>query len=106
MHQAVYEMLREVARAKGTIYYSQVALAAGVGPRNLGLLLGEVCSSEVRQGRPMLGSVVVRKDSHMPGEGYFKSTQRMGKFQGSSEEDKRAFWVQELKKVHGYWSSH
>ena len=106
MHQAVYERLKEVARASGVIHYSQIAPIAGVGPRNLGQILGEVCQGELHQGRPMLGAVVVRKDSHIPGQGFFKSARKMGLFQGSTDKDKREFWVQELRKVHGYWSSH
>ena len=106
MHQAVYERLKEVARAKGMIYYSEIAPVADVGQRRIGPILGEICKNEVRQGRPMLGSVVVRKDSHMPGEGFFKGAQELGLFQGSTDKDRREFWVQELKKVHGYWSSH
>jgi hypothetical protein len=106
MHQGVYEKLKEMARAKGMIYYSQIAPVAGVGQRNLGPILGEVCQSEVHQGRPMLGAVVVRKDSHMPGEGFFKGARKLGLFQGSTDKERREFWGQELKKVHGYWSSH
>ena len=106
MHQAAYEKLKEVARAGGVIYYSQVAPVAGVGPRNLGQILGEVCQGEVHQGRPMLGAVVVRKDSHLPGQGFFKSARKLGLFQGSNDKERREFWVQELRKVHGYWSSH
>jgi len=106
MHQAVYERLKEVARANGMIYYSQIAPLAGVGQRSLGPILGEICKSEVHQGRPMLGAVVVRKDSHMAGEGFFKGARKLDLFQGSTDKDKREFWVQELKKVHDYWSSH
>jgi len=112
MHQAVYEKLKEVARARGVIYYSEIAPLAGVnlnagrGRREIGCIVGEICKSEVHQGRPMLAAVVVRKDSHMPGEGFFKGAQKLGLFQGDSDKDKQAFWVQELKKVHSYWSSH
>ena len=104
-HQAVYERLKEVARANGVIYYSQIAPVAGVGQRNLSPILGEICKGEVHQGRPMLGAVVVRKDSHMPGEGFFKGARKLGLFQGSTDRERQEFWVQELKKVHGYWSS-
>lgn len=112
MHQGVYETLKQVARSGGLICYGEVAPLAGVdlnsgrGRREVGCLLAEVCQNEVQQGRPMLGSVVVRKDTRVPGEGYFRGAQRLGKFQGQSYEDKRAFWLQELERVHAYWSSH
>jgi hypothetical protein len=42
----------------------------------------------------------------MPGKGYFRGAQNLGKFHGGSDEDKRAFWLQELKRVHAYWAAH
>ena len=72
----------------------------------MGCVLAEVCRSEAQQGHPLLGSVVVRKDSLMPGKGYFRGAQNLGRFQGGSEEDKRSFWLQELKRVHDYWAAH
>ncbi|MBL7119246.1 MAG: hypothetical protein ISS53_01020 [Dehalococcoidia bacterium] len=112
MHQAVYETLKQVARSGGLICYGEVAPLAGVnlnsgrGRREMGCLLAEVCQNEAKEGRPLLGSVVVRKDTRVPGEGYFRGAQRLGKFQGHSDEDRRAFWLQELERVHAYWSSH
>jgi alkylated DNA nucleotide flippase Atl1 len=112
VNQVVYEALKQAARAGAVTHYSDIAPLAGVnlntgrGRREIGCLLAEVCSSEAQQGRPLLGSVVVRKDSHVPGEGYFRGAQRLGRFQGGSDEDKQSFWLQELKRVHAYWATH
>jgi hypothetical protein len=79
MNQALYEKLKEVARARSVITYSDIAPLVGVdirtspGRREIGRLIAEVCAHEVEHGRPMLGSVVVRKDTGMPGDGYFKA---------------------------------
>jgi hypothetical protein len=52
----------------------------------------------------MLGSVVVRKDTGMPGDGYFKGARRLSQFEADVKKDKRAFWAEELESVHRYWS--
>ncbi len=112
MNQAVYEALKQVARSGSVTHYGAIAPLAGVnlntgrGRREMGCVLAEVCRSEAQQGHPLLGSVVVRKDSQMPGKGYFRGAQILGKFHGGSDEDRRAFWLQELKRVHAYWAAH
>jgi alkylated DNA nucleotide flippase Atl1 len=111
MHEAIYEALKQVARAGGLICYSEIAHLAGVdlntgrGRREMGRILAEICQNEVRQGRPMLGSVVVRKDSSMPGEGYFRGAQRLDRFHGECAAEKQAFWTEEVQRVHEHWSS-
>jgi hypothetical protein len=59
----------------------------------------------VAHGRPMLGSVVVRKDTGMPGDGYFRGACRLGQFEADSKKDKRAFWAEELERVYDCWAS-
>ena len=56
-------------------------------------------------GRPMLGSVVVRKHASMPGDGYFGGACRLGRFDPDAKKDKRAFWAEELERVYEHWSS-
>jgi len=108
MNQCVYEKLKEVARARRVITYSEIAPLTDLGitnPRDprLANVLHEICSHEVQHGRPMLGAVVMRKGGNCPGDGFFKGAREMGRFCG---DDKLAFWASELKKVHTYWSSH
>ncbi len=111
MNQDLYEKLKRVARSKSVITYSDIAPLVGVdirtslGRRGIGRLIAEVCAHEVAHGRPMLGSVVVRKDTGMPGDGYFKGASHLGQFEADSRKDKRSFWAEELEKVHDYWSS-
>jgi len=81
MNQDLYEKLKGVARSQSVITYSDIASLVGVdiqtslGRREIGRLIAEVCAHEVEHGRPMLGSVVVRKDTGMPGDGYSKGRQ-------------------------------
>jgi len=110
MNQDLYEKLKGVARARSVITYSDIALLVGVdirtspGRREIGRLIAEVCAHEVEHGRPMLGSVVVRKDTGMPGDGYFKGACRLGQFDPDGQKDKRAFWAEELERVYHHWS--
>jgi len=110
MNAALYEKLKEVARARSVITYSDIAPLVGVdirtspGRREIGRLIAEVCAHEVEHGRPMLGSVVVRKDTGMPGDGYFKGACRLGQFEPDGQKDKRSFWAEELERVYDGWS--
>ena len=110
MNQALYEKLKEVARSRSLITYSDIAPLVGVdirtspGRREIGRLIAEVCAHEVEHGRPMLGSVVVRKDTGMPGDGYFKGACRLGQFEPDGQKDKRSFWAEELERVYDGWS--
>ena len=105
MNQALYQKLKEIARARSVITYSDIAPLVGVDIRtSLGRLIAEVCAHEVEHGRPMLGSVVVRKDTGMPGDGYFKGACRLGQFDPDGKKGKRAFWAEELERVYDGWS--
>jgi hypothetical protein len=111
MNQDLYEKLKEVARSRSVITYSDLAPLVNVdiktsqGRREIGRLIAEVCAHEVEHGRPMLGSVVMRKDTGMPGNGYFKGACRLGQFDADGKKDKRAFWAEEMERVYGLWSS-
>ena len=110
MNQDLYEKLKGAARSKSVITYSDIAPLVGVdirtspGRREIGRLIAEVCAHEVEDGRPMLGSVVVRKDTGMTGYGYFKGACRLGQFDPDGKKDKRAFWAEELERVYKRWS--
>ena len=105
MNQALYQKLKEIARARSVITYSDIAPLVGVDIRtSLGRLIAEVCAHEVAHGRPMLGSVVVRKNTGMPGDGYFKGACRLGQFDPDGKKGKRAFWAEELERVYDGWS--
>lgn len=109
IHQPIYKKLKEIARAGQKTTYQEIAPLAGLPSRGsymgriLGELLREICKNEYCQGRPLLSAVVVRKNSGMPGNGFFREARCLGVYCG---DDDKAFWQGELHKVHEYWSYH
>ena len=107
MNQIIYDMCRQAASEGKTITYSDVGSRIGLDmeqppDRNeIRDILDAVSRYEHEQGRPLLSVVVVHAgDDNMPGEGFFKLAQALGKFDGV---DKVAFFVEELKAAHVEW---
>jgi hypothetical protein len=108
MQEVIYEKLKEVARAKKLITYTEIGDNVGLRANDpqLWQLLDKVNRQEHGQGRPMLSAVVVQKEGEnygAPGDGFFKLAKDLGVFKG---DHKYIFWVSELNVVHNYWSSH
>ena len=105
--EALAEMQRalgEVAEARATITYGE--LVARVAPgrlsarsAGLGVLLGEICAVEDAERGIMLGSVVVRADSGIPGKGYFRHAAELGR----NVYEPSVFWQAEVERV---WDSY
>jgi molybdopterin synthase catalytic subunit len=98
-----------VARAKvrGMIPYSELAakiksVQLEAHDQRLFHLLGELSEEEDASGRGMLSVIVVHKAGDMqPGPGFFELAKQLGR----NTSDILKCWVEELKKVHAYWSS-
>ena len=106
LNQPVYQKLKQVARSRSLISYSEIVPLVGSGissPRDprLARILRNICSFEVEHGRPMLGAVVVRRADSRPGKGFIIGAIRLGVFHG---DDELAFWNAELNRVYQYWS--
>ncbi len=104
----VFEKLKEVAAKGEIIGYKELAEATGLGwPKSrftLPGILGRINEEEVRcHGRPLLAAVVVRKDTGLPGPGFFTCAEALGLW--GSGGDKAAFHKAELGRVHNYWRS-
>jgi len=103
------DKLVEVARSGGFIY-SQVAELIGIDVENphfgalVGKVLGELSEDEVANGRPMLSSIVVSKDTHLPGTGFFGLGEQLRLTE--PDEDEMAFAIRQIKATHAYWSNH
>jgi hypothetical protein len=98
-------VLIDVARSRSTITYGE--LAARVfhplySPRSpvLHELLREVCTEQDAERGIMLGSVVVRRDSGIPGGGYFRFA---ADALGRDVSDPERFWRVEVARV---WDSY
>ncbi len=109
MHEQIYAKLKEVARARTVTYYSDIAPLAGLDMNlppdryEIGAILDDINRHEREFDRPMLSTVVVHKDTLIPGQGFFTLGRTLGLFVGN---DKDKFYIQELHKVHEYWASH
>jgi len=93
------------ARARETITYSELAQAVsatGFRPRSWALmaLLGEVCREEDPVHDVWIASVVVRKDTGMPGDGYFAYAER----DGHDVSDRGLFWDERVQQVWNAYS--
>jgi hypothetical protein len=106
VNQAVYDKLIQVARARKTIPYGELARIADllVESRDeiiiLGLILDTIADQEVAAGRPLLPVVVVSEASNMPGGGLFKYAKRKKLQKG----DDLTFFTTELKRVYDHWA--
>ncbi len=104
------KVLKNVARSKRTITYSQllkevnlisnrkVPLKGKVAVFILSKNLQDVCRRSVKAGKPMLGAVAVSRKGY-PSEGFFRLAQEIYGIQLKTDEDRRIFWQNELKKV-------
>ena len=88
------------ARSGETITYAELAQAVavtGFRPRSWALMamLGEVCEAEDPVHDVWTASLVVRKDTGMPGDGYFAYAVR----EGLDCSDREAFWRERVQRV-------
>ena len=96
----------ETAKMRGMITYSDLVskiTAVKFLPHDTRLfhLLGQISVEENQAGRGMLSAVVVHKyDDMQPGEGFFV----LGEHLGFNTKDVLKFWVEQLHKVHAFWS--
>ncbi len=101
----VTAVLVERAKLRGMIPYSDLveqirSIQVEAHDSRLFHLLGEVSREEDEAGRGMLSVVVVHKHGDMqPGPGFFELAKALGR----DTRDILQCWVNELRKVHGYW---
>ena len=76
--ERAWVVLMETARARETISYSELALSVGLPGRHRTIhriVVTPICALVChRNGYPDLASLVVRKDTGVPGEGWWTST--------------------------------
>ena len=104
--QEMKEILIERAKVRGMIPYSELAArikTINIRPESYAFaaMLGEISMEEDQAGRGMLTVIVVHKSGDMqPGPGFFELAQELGR----DTSDILRCWVDELKRVHAYWS--
>lgn len=106
---AVAGYLQECARKQRMVHYDdafEVASHYGTfhGPHDARLwaLLGEISEREVKAGRDALSALVTVKATGMPGEGFFRLEQELGRY----KVDDVTTWCDEVKNLFEYWSKH
>jgi hypothetical protein len=89
------------ARERGTTTYSElceVVSAIQLRPYSFGMMafLNEVCAEEDAANGIMLASLVTRRDTGMPGDGYFKFAAGLGR----DSLDRETFWRSEIERIY------
>jgi hypothetical protein len=104
----VYCELITAARYRGKVTYQHIADLMGLPlrgnymGREVSQVLSEISEDEVNNGRPMLSAVVTNIE-RTPGSGFYEVATQMGRFNGSTEEERVAFWQEERERVYAAW---
>jgi hypothetical protein len=93
--------LVSLARARATTTYSglcSAVTAIDIKPYSFAMmaLLNQVCAEADRAHGVMLASLVTRKDTGLPGDGYFAFAETLGR----DVADRRAFWESEVERIY------
>lgn len=107
MHEAIYERLKQVARQRDTITYSEIApmadldMAVPQDRNRIAEILDEISRHEHAAARPLLSAVVVHKEDRSPGQGFLTMARSVGAM--SPGVDEVTFFVAELNCVFEAW---
>lgn len=91
--------LVDVASRGETISY----LDLGAGRAMIGRYLYRIAHEEASAGRPPLTSVVVRKDTGMPAEGFLEAMAWVKYIPSADGVDERSVWERALRETQEYW---
>lgn len=100
--QRLASLLGDAAGRRGTVTYGEAARVAFQGrfdARSAALmdLLSDVDSEMDAESGIMIASLVVRADTGMPGDGYFKFAAE--ELDRRALDDPRGFWLEEVRRV-------
>lgn len=101
------EVIVQKAKLKKCITYSDLVDRIGAihflpHDQRLDELLRQLSSAEHRDGKALLTALVVRKDTGMPGNGFFRLARRLLKRRIN---DEAGFWKVERDKVHAEYAA-
>ncbi len=107
MNQAIHDRLKDVARKRSDITHEEVASLTNLDMadpdhRNqMSRILDVIARSEFAQGNPLLTVLVVHKQDHRPGHGFFELARELGLYEGGDEFE---YFALETKCVHDHWA--
>ena len=108
--RTIYEELRELAGAKQTGFYGDLAKIIGLHPRSSRFhrTLDSINLHEHQEGRPLLSALAVARAYGVPGSGFFNSARDLGRYDddGGDATTQATFWVGEVHRVWDYWENH
>ena len=111
MNQRLYQQLVIYGTNGDLPTYGEVAPSVGLdmalaADRNeFARLLDEINEHEHEHGRPLISSIVVLKDSRVPGKGYFDCARRLGRLDSTDHFGEMDFWVSECNAVYRHWGN-
>ena len=94
------DFLTSCAHRRGTTTYSELCSQVGavsLHPYSFAIVafLNEICTEEDAAHGVMMASLVTRKDTGLPGDGYYRHADRLGR----DISDREAFWRAEVERV-------
>lgn len=103
--QQAREFLVSCARARSTTTYGGLCAEVGairLRPYSFAMVafLDQICREDDARHGIILASLVTRRDSGIPGEGYFQSASRAG----CDISDREAFWRDQAERVYAVWA--
>ena len=101
--EQAHAALVERAKQRETIYYGELMDEIGTDRGYIGAVVGGVSRYELRQGRPALSALVLRKNADRPSSGFYENL--LADFdRWSPGDDREATWQRELQLVYDEWS--
>lgn len=98
--QQANAFIQQRARECGTLTYAELCrevTAITLRPRSWAIMgfLNEICTEADAKHGIMLATLVVRADTGLPGDGYFRHAERLGR----DVADREAYWRSEAERV-------
>lgn len=98
--QQANAFIQQRARERGTLTYAELCrevTAITLKPRSWAIMgfLNEICTEADAKHGIMLATLVVRADTGLPGDGYFRHAERLGR----DVADREAYWRREAERV-------
>jgi methyl coenzyme M reductase subunit C len=93
-------LIEQRARVRRTLTYAELCrevTAIALKPRSWAIMafLNEICTEADAKHGIMLATLVVRADTGLPGAGYFRHAERLGR----DVSDREAYWRSEAERV-------